>query len=190
MKYVALLRGINVGGNHRVPKSEFQSVLEGLGFRDVVIYINSGNAIFTSDAEPKAVEVQAALEVHFGFNIPTLILPGEKIEAIAAAIPTNWTNDPPRPDKSGQKSDVLYLFDEVNSPDILEKIGYRPEVETMMYVDGAVLANVPRANQSRYSLLKVVGTPLYRQMTVRNIASAKNLAEIVVDTPQCQRAYT
>lgn len=44
MKYIALLRGVNVGGNHRVPKVEFQAVLESLGFRDVVIYLNSGNS--------------------------------------------------------------------------------------------------------------------------------------------------
>lgn len=179
MKYVVLVRGINVGGNHRVPKAEFQVVLEDLGFRDVVIYINSGNAIFSSDHEPKAAEVQAALEKHFGFPIPTLVLSGEKIKAIAAAIPEDWTNDAPKPDKSGQKSDVLYLFDEINTPDVIEKLGYRPEVETMMYVDGAVLANVSRINQSRYSLLRMVGTPLYRQMTVRNITTAKKLAELV-----------
>lgn len=179
MKYVALLRGVNVGGNHKVPKAEFKEVLEGVGFQDVLIYINSGNAVFSSDDEPKSVDVQAALEAHFGFDIPTLILPGAKVQAIAAAIPPEWTNDSPKPDKSGQKSDVLYLFDEVNTPEILETIGYRPEVETMMYIDGAVLANVTRMNQSKYSLLRVVGTPLYRQMTVRNIATAKKLAELV-----------
>jgi uncharacterized protein (DUF1697 family) len=179
MKYVALLRGINVGGNHRAPKAEFQSVLESLGFRDVVIYINSGNAIFTSDHEPKASEVQAALEAHFGFDIPTLILTREKVQAIAAAIPTDWTNDAPKPDKSGQKSDVLYLFDDINEPNIVEKLGCKPDIETMIYVDGAVLANITRVNQSKYSLLRIVGTPLYRQMTVRNITTAKKLAELV-----------
>jgi len=181
MKFVALLRGINVGGKNRVPKAEFQAVLEGLGFRDVVIYINSGNAVFTCDHKPKAAEVQAALKKHFGFDIPTLVLSGKKIRAIAAAIPADWTNDAPKSDKSGQKSDVLYLFDEANTPEILEKLGHRPEVETMMYVDGAVLANITRANQTRYSLLKIVGTPLYRQMTVRNITTAKKLAELVQD---------
>ena len=178
MRYVALLRGVNVGGNHRVPNDEFRAVLEQLGYRDVVIYINSGNAVFTSDHEPTSHEVQAALEIHFGFGIPTLVLPGEKIQAIAAAIPADWTNDPPVPDKSGQKSDVLYLFDEVNSPDILERIGYRPAVETMIYVDGAILANVTRANQSRSSLQRIVGKPLYRHMTVRNTITAKKLAEL------------
>lgn len=181
MKYVALLRGVNVGGNHRVPKAEFQAVLEGLGFRDVVTYINSGNAVFTSDHEPLASEVQAALEKHFGFDIPTLLLPGEKMQIIAEAIPQEWTNDTPKPDKSGQKSDVLYLFDDINAPDIIEKLGHRPEVETMIYVDGAVLANISRINQTKYSLLRIVGTPLYRQMTIRNITTAKKLAELAKD---------
>jgi len=180
MKYVALVRGINVGGNHRVPKTEFQAVLEGLGFRDVVIYINSGNAVFASASQPKAADVQAALEKHFGFDIPTLILSADKVRAIAAAIPPEWTNDAPKPDKSGQKSDVLYLFDDVNAPDIIEKLGHRPEVETMIYVDGAILANISRRDQSRYSLLRLVGTPLYKRMTIRNITTAKKLAELVV----------
>lgn len=179
MKYVALLRGVNVGGNHRVPKVEFRAVLESLGFQDVVIYINSGNAVFSSEHEPSASEVQAALEAHFGFTIPTLVLSGDKIQAIAEAIPAEWTNDTPRPDKSGQKSDVLYLFDDINAPDIIEKLGHRPEVETVIYVDGAVLANISRLNQTKYSLLRIVGTPLYRQMTIRNITTAKKLAELV-----------
>lgn len=180
MKYVALLRGINVGGNHRVPKREFQDVLEGLGFRDVVIYINSGNAVFTSDDEVNASVVQAALETHFGFAIPTLVLPGDKIKAIAAAIPPEWTNDAPKPDKSGQKSDVLYLFDEINAPDILEKLGHKPEIETMIYVDGAVITNITRAAQTRGSLQKLAtAKDLYGLVTIRNINTAKKLAELV-----------
>lgn len=179
MKYVALLRGVNVGGNHRVPKAEFQAVLESLGFSDVVIYLNSGNAVFTSEYEPKCEEVQAALEKRFGFDIPTLLLSGEEIKAIATAIPAEWTNDAPRPDKSGQKSDVLYLFDDINTPDILEKLGHKPEIETMMYVDGAVLANITRANQLKGSLQKLVGSRLYSQMTVRNVNTARKLAELV-----------
>lgn len=180
MKYVALLRGINVGGNHRVPNAELQSVLEGLGFQDVLIYINSGNAIFTSTHEPSTSKVQAALEQRFGFTIPTLILSGKKIQAISAAIPLEWTNDAPKPDKSGQKSDVLYLFDSINTPDVIEKFGYKPELETMMYIDGAVLTSITRANQSRGSLQKLVANKkLYGQVTIRNINTAKKLAQLV-----------
>lgn len=152
MKYAVLLRGVNVGGNRRVPSAEFRQVLEGLGFEDVVTYINSGNAVFSSQQTPASNQVQAALEAHFGFAIPTLVIPGEKVRAIAAAIPAEWSNDAPRPDKSGQKSDVLYLFDEVNLPGILDDLGHRPDIETMLYVDGAVLVNISRANQAKGSL--------------------------------------
>lgn len=162
-----------------MPKAEFKKVLEGMGFSEVVIYINSGNAIFASNHEPKSREVQAALEKHFGFTIPTIVLSAEQVQAIAKAIPEDWTNDPPKPDKSGQKSDVLYLFDEVNSPDIIEKLGHKPDIETMLYVDGAVIANITRANQSKGSLQKIMGTALYKQVTIRNIATAKKLAELV-----------
>ncbi|HMS92904.1 MAG TPA: DUF1697 domain-containing protein [Candidatus Saccharibacteria bacterium] len=179
MRYVALLRGVNAGGNRRVPKAEFQAVLEGLGFRDVLVYINSGNAVFTSDGAAVSSDVQAALEGRFGFAIPTLVLRGEKVQEIAAAIPPDWTNDAPKPDKSGQKSDVLYLFDEINTPDILERLGYNPDIETMYYVDGAVIANITRANQMKGSLQKIIGTKLYANMTVRNVNTARKLAELI-----------
>lgn len=179
MRYVALLRGVNVGGNRRVPKAEFRGVLEGLGFSDVVIYINSGNAVFSSHDVITSDIVQSALETHFGFSIPTLVLTGEKIKAIAAAIPPAWTNDAPKPDKSGQKSDVLYLFDGVNRSDVMTELGHNPAIETMIYVDGAVLANIMRANQSKGSLQKLIGMKLYDQITVRNVNTARKLAELV-----------
>lgn len=178
MKHVVLLRGVNVGGKRRVPKAEFALVLESLGFRDVLVYINSGNAVFTNDTVPTSSDVKQALEAHFGFVIATLVVPGSVVKSIAAAIPTDWTNDPLRPDKSGYKSDVLYLFDSVDTPEIIEKLGYKPDLETMLYVDGAVLTTISRANQSKGSLAKIVGTPLYQSITVRNITTARKLAEL------------
>lgn len=178
-RYVVLLRGVNVGGKNRVPKAEFQEVLERAGCTDVVIYLNSGNAVCTSEKALTSNHVQAALEKHFGFPIPTLVLPARAIRTIAAAIPLHWSNDPLTPDKSGQKSDVLYLFDDVNSPGILDELGYNAAIESMLYVDGAVLANITRVNQSRGSLQKLVGTKLYSRVTIRNIHTAKKLAELI-----------
>ncbi len=179
MKYVVLLRGVNVGGNKHVPNGEFRVVLESLGFTDVLVYINSGNAIFSSHTVPNAKMVQAALEQHFGFTIPALVLRGDKIQAIAAAIPPEWTNDTPKPDKSGNKSDVIYLFEEVDSPEVIERIGHKPAIETMLYIDGAVITTITRTNQTKGSLQKLVGTPLYAQVTIRNITTARKLAELV-----------
>ena len=178
-RYVALLRGVNVGGNHRVPKQDFKRLLEEAGCLDVTIYLNSGNAVFTYDGEVSNEQIQHPLESFFNFSIPTLVLGAEKIQKIAALIPPEWSNDTPQSDKSGQKSDILYLFDEINTPDIIDKMGYRPEIETMTYTDGAVLANISRKNQSKGSLQKLIGTNLYTQMTIRNINTARKLAELL-----------
>lgn len=179
MRYVVLLRGVNVGGNNRVSKQEFQAVLEGLGYTNVTIYLNSGNAIFSSESVVDAKVVQLALEKYFGFIIPVLVLTGEKMRAIADTIPHEWTNDSPRPDKSGQKTDILFLFDSINKPSILGDIGYKPDRENMLYVDGAVIANVLRINQLKGSLQKLIGTKLYAQMTIRNVNTVRKLVELV-----------
>ena len=178
MKYVALLRGVNVGGKHRVPQADFKKVLESLGFYNVAIYLNSGNAVFSSDVVVDTLQVQTALESFFGFSIPTLILRADKLQMIAGSIPDDWSNDSANPEKRGQKSDVVYLFDEVNNADILHEIGYNPEIETMHYVDGAVIANIARTHQAKGSLQKIMGTPLYAKLTVRNVNTARKLAEL------------
>lgn len=179
MKYVALLRGVNVGGNHRVPRQEFRLVLEGIGFSDVVVYLNSGNAVFASSSLPSAQTIQSALEEHFKFPIPTLLLPAGQVQAIANAIPSDWTNDRLIPEKTGRKSDVIYLFESINSPSVIDSIGYKPEIESMKYVDGAVITSVARKNQSQGSLQKLItNREIYNNVTIRNVNTARKLAEL------------
>lgn len=144
-----------------------------MGFTDVVTYINSGNLIFSSGEQPNVTAIQTTIEENFGFAVDTLVLSAGQVIAIADAIPTEWSND------TEQKSDVLYLFDDADSPDIIEKIGYRPEFETILYTPGALITNVTRKNQPKSSIMKIMGTPLYRRMTVRNVTTARKLAELV-----------
>ena len=53
-KFVALLRGINVGGANRIPMAELRGHCAGLGWRDVESYIQSGNLVFTAAGKPAA----------------------------------------------------------------------------------------------------------------------------------------
>lgn len=104
---------------------------------------------------------------------------GDTVREIANNIPTDWTNEPLRPDKIGNKSDVIYLFDEVNKPSVLRDIGYNPSIETMIYTPGAIITTISRANQSKGSLAKNIGSVFYQKVTVRNITTAKKLAAMV-----------
>ncbi|RMA58062.1 DUF1697 domain-containing protein [Ulvibacter antarcticus] len=74
-KYVAFLRGINVGGHHKVPMADLKKVLKNLGFENCITLLNSGNIIFEADEQPiKSLEqkLSSKLESHFGFAIPTI----------------------------------------------------------------------------------------------------------------------
>lgn len=174
MRYVLLLRGINVGGNNRVEMSRLKSLLENIGHTNVVTYINSGNVIFESTTVPERSFIEKSLEKEFGFFIPVLVVTAQDVVRIANAIPRSWKND-----RENEKSDVLYLFEEIDTPKIIEKIGVKPDIETFTYVGGALLTNISRKNQSKGSLLKLIGTPLYKQITIRNITTARKLAELV-----------
>lgn len=173
MKYLALLRGINVGGNRRVPMAELKSLFEELGFSDVSTYINSGNVIFSSQKSKINVsQIEQKIEQHFKFKVDVLVLNQEDVAKIAAKIPDAW-------DHKNDRSNICYLFDELNSPNILEQIKFNKEFENLIYINHALLHSIPLKYYSRSSLAKLIGTPIYKKMTVRNVNTARKLAELM-----------
>lgn len=88
--YVAFLRGINVGGHHKVPMAELKTTLASIGFSDIKTLLNSGNVVFaTAPTEIAALEAQMAgvLENKFGFPIPVLLRKMEDIQRLVADNP-------------------------------------------------------------------------------------------------------
>ena len=89
-RYIALLRGINVGGNNKLPMKELVTVLEGLGLQQVKTYIQSGNVVFQSEREDKATlatEIGAAIGVSHGFTPAILLLESAELQAAMIANP-------------------------------------------------------------------------------------------------------
>ena len=85
MRYIALLRGINVGGNTMIKMADLKTSFEKLGFKSVVSYINSGNLAFDAAkaAEEKiCARIQKAIETDFGKEIPVMIRPQSAIQEI------------------------------------------------------------------------------------------------------------
>jgi uncharacterized protein (DUF1697 family) len=73
--FIALLRGINVGGHNKIPMPELRSVSAELGWGEVQTYIQSGNLVFTAGAAPSALEaeLERAIERRFGLLIPVIV---------------------------------------------------------------------------------------------------------------------
>lgn len=85
--YAALLRGINVGGNRKVPMAELRGLLSGLGWSDVRTYLQSGNAVFSTDEPDPGPRLEQAIAEHFGFEVRCLVRTAAELREVAAACP-------------------------------------------------------------------------------------------------------
>jgi uncharacterized protein (DUF1697 family) len=171
-KYIALFRGINVGGNKKVEMKRLKQVFESLGYTNISTYLNSGNVLFESQKKKSIIykKIDEYLKKEFRFDIPTLIKTKQEMEIIAETIPKEWQND------STQKTDVGYLFDEIDSEKIIEELPIKKEYIDIRYIKGAIFWNVARKNYHKSRINKIISHRLYQQMTIRNVNTARFLA--------------
>ncbi|MBF5040978.1 DUF1697 domain-containing protein [Aggregicoccus sp. 17bor-14] len=98
-RYVALLRGINVGGHKKVPMAQLRALLEAQGFEDVVTLLQSGNAVFGSKKKlpPARLErqLEEALEAALGFEVEVLVRTRDELAAAIAANPLPGADEDP-----------------------------------------------------------------------------------------------
>lgn len=178
MIYLALLRGINVGGKNKVEMPRLKATFEGAGMSDVTTYINSGNVVF-SDKRRKPTTIvkilEGAIETEFGLAIKLLIRDLPSIRRVVKALPDTWVND------STTKCDVMFLWEGFDRKAILNELSFKPELEDVVYVPGAVIWRVDRPYVSRSGMMKIVGTDLYRGVTVRNCNTVRKLAQLMTD---------
>lgn len=174
MRYVALLRGINVGDGARVPMKTLKELLEGLGLSHVVTYLNSGNVVFDSElGSPELTRlIGDELERAFGRQVLTLVKTSVEMVAIAESIPREWGND------AGQQTYVAYLFDDVATPELIEELPIKREFMSIFYAHKAIVWNIKRENYNRSRITKIVTHSSYARMTTRNVNTARKLAAL------------
>jgi uncharacterized protein (DUF1697 family) len=179
MIYVALLRGINVGGKNKVEMARLKTSFEAIGLSDVRTYINSGNILFSSDKKPAVIttDIEAAIEKDFGFHVHVLLRDSTNIQALAKAVPLTQVND------TVMKTDIMFLWEDVDRKNVLQELTIKPGIDNVKYLPGAIIWNVKRDDASRSGLMKIIGTPLYKRMTIRNVNTLRKLVELMQENP-------
>lgn len=177
MRYVALLRGVNVGGNGKVDMAGLKAAFEAAGLARVRTYINSGNVVFSTDLDRAGLvrAVCAATRRHAGFEVDLLVRSADEMRTVAAAIPASWRND------TTMKCDVVFLPDDLDGVSVAAELGPRAGIEDVVTPPGALVWRVDRAHASSSRLIRIVGTPLYRRVTVRNCNTVRKLAALAGD---------
>ncbi|APQ60545.1 hypothetical protein PPOLYM_01775 [Paenibacillus polymyxa] len=176
MIYIALLRGINVGGNNKIEMKKLKQTFENAGLGHVTTYINSGNIIFSSQGdsnEELSLKLEQAILEDFSLPIRVIVRNMKEIQSIMEALPNEWSND------TQMKSDVLFLWDEINDISVLDKLPLKPGIGHVIYTTGAVLYSVSKQQVTKSGLTKLVGTKLYQQMTVRNVNTTRQINKLM-----------
>lgn len=178
MRYVALLRGINVGGKNIVPMAGLKTSLEEMGFSDVSTYIASGNAIF--ETEKPAGEIKAQLEKalpeQFKLDdnlIKVLVLTPDQLRSIINNKPEGFGEQPEK-----YHSDALFLMG-IDSASVMPLFNPREGVDKVWPGDGVIYSQRLSSQRTKSRLNAIMASPAYKSMTIRNWNTTRKLLELL-----------
>jgi uncharacterized protein (DUF1697 family) len=172
MKLVVLLRGINVGGHKKISMADLRTLLSERGYEDVATYLQSGNAVVSSDRPPSAVgqDISAAIASALGHEVDVVVRTAEQIAAVVADDPFADV----RNDRRFHQAVFLAGEPEADAIAKLEATDFSPE--RLVARPGVLHAWCPDGvNDS--PLIKALGK-LRTTATARNWRTVEKLAEM------------
>ena len=177
--FLALLRGVNVGGQNVISKSEQARCFEELGFTGVRTYIQSGNVLFRA-GEPRVAELTRAVEQRLterlGQPVRAVVFPRTRYRAAVRAAPAGWGRDDDR------KHNALFTLRGTTPRRAVSELPFlKPDIESLAIGPGVVFWSISKAHQTRTTWMKLAATPVYRQVTVRNHRTVLRLLELFED---------
>lgn len=176
--WVALFRGINVGGHHKLPMKELAPEMAAAGFTDVQTYIASGNVVFRATGEERTLEqrIEAIVERRFGFRPAVFVIAPKKLEAILAANPFK---DAPL---QGKAQHVFFLQAPPTSVDHALLGDMTEGNEACALTDDAIYLYTPDGI-GRSKLVLKIGRAVKATMTARNLNTTARLRAMLAAVP-------
>jgi len=176
--YIIFIRGINVGGKNKVSMAELKVCLEKLGYTTVSSYINSGNIILTSHHNATYIknEVERILPQNFSLDdelIKVLVVSQQQLEAVVLNKPSHFGEQP-----DIYHSDVIFLID-IPTSEAMRVFSPREGVDAIWQGEGVIYSQRLSAERTKSRLNKIMGSPLYKSMTVRNWNTTTKLLHIL-----------
>lgn len=171
MKYIAILRGINVGGHRKIKMQELRDVLDASGFENVQTYIQSGNVIFEgkrTNTLKLGEKMQKLILDNFGHEVPVIVWHAEEI---VEAIKHN-------PYKNTENCHLVFLQEQPEQKNIneIEKIDFREE--SFKVVERRIYLEIPKKyHQSKLSN-SFFEKKLKTKATTRNWKTVLKLREL------------
>ena len=163
--YVALLRGINVGGKNLIKMTDLRTCFEDGGYEEVATYIQSGNVLFGSREKQASLtrRIEKMLAARFAYQASVVVRSEPQLQQIVQRAPKGFGAQPAK-----YRYDVLFLKDSLQASAAIESVPTKPGVDQAHAGSGVLYFSrlISKASQSRLS--RIVSLPIYRELTIRN----------------------
>jgi uncharacterized protein (DUF1697 family) len=165
-QYLALLRGINVGGNNVIKMADLKTALDKAGFQNVITYIQSGNVLFSSSETNKDTltkKVESTLAKRFDYQSRPVVISRSQLKQIINSAPKGFGTRP-----AHYRYDVIFLKSPLTAATAFKSIKTKEGVDYVTTGPGVLYFSrlIKKATQSYMS--KIVLTPIYKDLTIRN----------------------
>ena len=178
-RYVALLRGINVGGRNIVAMADLRGAFEADGHKAVSTYIQSGNVLFESGTPRQSLErdLEAMLERRFGVPLVVVLRTQLQLRNVVHKAPDGFGGQP-----DTYHSDVIFLKAPLSSRQAMRVVELREGVDQAWPGSGVIYFARLSARRAQSRMNRIVGTPEYQKMTIRSWATTTRLLALI-DAP-------
>jgi len=177
VRYIALLRGINVGGKNIIKMVDLKFAFERQGFGNVITYINSGNVLFDSeDKDETAVRetCKKLISESFGLDIPVFVISSIDLCEMLCHAPEWWNN------MADARHDAFFVLPPMTAEEICAHVGIvEDDYESVAFYGRVIFWSAPMATFSRTRWSKISkDKAMYNAITVRNANTALKLAAL------------
>jgi len=174
--YVALLRGINVGGKNLIRMPALKAAFEEEGFDDVATYIQSGNVLFSTSARAAELtdRIEAMLAEAFDY-IPTVVVRSRKqMQGVVARAPKGFGTQPAK-----YRYDVIFLKEPLSATTAINAVPANPTVDTAHAGTGVLYFSRLTSKATASRLNRIVSSPIYPSVTIRNWNTTTKLLSLM-----------
>jgi uncharacterized protein (DUF1697 family) len=176
MKYVALLRGINVGGNNLIKMTDLKRSFENCGFEEVITYIQSGNVIFKFDEiDISSIDkkIKTSLLKDFNYNLPVIIKNHIQMKIILADVPSEWKNS------NDLRCYIAFAMDNSLITAILSEIKLKEGIDFLKTGEGVLYMSTVLSGITKSAFSKLLSSKIYKEITIRNFNTSRKLLELM-----------
>ncbi len=177
MKYIALLRGINISGKNKIAMSKLKKEFTNLGFKEVTTYLNSGNIIFESNINNKNEiinNIQIMIKDKFEFDIPTYVTTSQELEELMSNSPEWWGKD-----NKEIYDNIIFIIPPTTYKEVFDAIGSPNEYEKIQEYKNNIFWSFDLKNYRKSNWWsKTASTEISNSITIRTANTMRKILEI------------